>query len=291
MLPSFSYHAPATVAEASAELRRLDAVAKVYAGGAELLLLMRLGLVRADHLVDIKRIPGLGELRADDGSVRIGATVTHQRVATDQLVRERLPALADAEAHVGNIRIRTQGTLGGNLCFADPHADPGTALLLYDTVVAIGSSAGSREVPLERFFEGLYEVDLEPDELLTHVRAAPLGRGWGEAFLRVERTYRPTLNVAVAVRLQHGAIADARIAIGCVGPKAMRLRSLEADLRGVPPAAAQRVVRDRRGDVQRELGPEEDLLGSVDYKMHLVTVLVARALGLAAERAARTVLA
>lgn len=285
MLPSFRYLAPTSVAEASAELRRLDSGAKVYAGGAELLLLMRLGLVHADYLVDIKRLPGLGELSAENGTIRIGATVTHQRIAGDPLIRTRLPALAEAEAHVGNVRIRTQGTLGGNLCFADPHADPGTALLVYDALVQIESASSRRTIPLETFFQGVYEVDLRPDELLTEVRIDPLGSAWGEAFVRIEQTYRPTLNVAIAARAARGAVAEARIAVGCVGPKAMRLRSLEAAVCGLTPAAAQRLVRGRAPDLRRELDPVEDLLGTVEHKMRLVAALISRALGLAVQRA------
>ncbi|HLY64059.1 MAG TPA: FAD binding domain-containing protein, partial [Chloroflexota bacterium] len=185
MLRPFELVEPTTLEEASAELRRLGDAAKVYAGGVELLLLLRHQLVDADYLVNIKRIPNLNAIRWDGQAVRIGATVTHRRMEWDELLRERLPLLADAEKHVGNVRVRTQGTLGGNLCFADPHADPGTALLVHEARVVIARGASTRELPLEDFLVGSYTVALEPDELLTEVIAPPLSSQWATSYLRV----------------------------------------------------------------------------------------------------------
>src|SRR5204862_5056904 len=122
---------PTSVAEAASELDRLADAAKVYAGGAELLLLMRHGLLEPEYLVNIKRVPGLHGIEWDGGALRIGAAVTHRELEHSAAVHERVPTLGEAEHHIGNIRVRNQGTIGGNLCFADPHADPGTALLVH----------------------------------------------------------------------------------------------------------------------------------------------------------------
>src|SRR5919202_917656 len=150
MLRHFRVLDPTTVAEAASELGRLGERARVYAGGAELVLLLRQGILEADYLVNVKRIPGLDALGWENGAVRIGATATHRRLETDALVREHLPLFANAESHVGNVRVRNQGTVGGNLCFADPHADVATALLVHDATVRLGGAA-TRELPLAAF--------------------------------------------------------------------------------------------------------------------------------------------
>ncbi|HLH24100.1 MAG TPA: xanthine dehydrogenase family protein subunit M [Chloroflexota bacterium] len=281
MLRPFRVLDPATVAEASAELGRLGERARVYAGGAELLLLLRQGLLEADYLVNVKRIPGLDVVAWEEGAVRIGATVVHRRLETDPLVRERLPLFAYAESQVGNVRVRNQGTVGGNLCFADPHADVATALLVHEATVRVGGAA-TRELPLAEFLVGTYETALAPDELLTEIRVPPLPAGWGHAYLRVEQFYRPTLNVAAAVERDDGRLGAARLAVGCVGPKAVRLEELEARLRGLPLAEAQQVVAGARPYLAERLEPVDDLLGSAEYKVYLAGVLLGRALAQAA---------
>lgn len=278
MLNPFKLVAPTTVAEAAAELGRLGDAARIYAGGAELILLLRHGLVRAEYLIDVKRIGELAAIASDNGVVHLGATATHRRLEREPIVRERLPTLAEAESHVGNVRVRTQGTLGGNLCFADPHADPPTALLLHDTTARIAGPGGERQLPLDEFLVGTYETALEPDELLVGLDVRPLAPGWKAAFLRIERFYRPTANVAVAARLERGQIVEARLAVGCVGPQAMRLGELEVELAGLSLADARGKLRESKRYLSDRLEPVDDLLGSAEYKVHLTSVLLGRAL-------------
>jgi carbon-monoxide dehydrogenase medium subunit len=278
MLKPFCMMDPTTVSEAVKELKRQGEGAKVYAGGAELVLLLRHGLVQATALVNIKRIAELAGVSHNGKGVRIGATVTHRQLETDSLVREHLPLLAYAESHVGNIRVRGQGTLGGNLCFADPHADPGTALSVHETAVKIAGESGERELPIHEFLLGMYETALQPEELLTGVEVAPLPDGWRWSYQRVERFYRPTVNVAAAGRIKQGKFEQVRLAVGCVGPKAQRLWELEEKLRGAEVAEPRRLALDSKRYLVDELQPVDDLLGSADYKIYITGVLVGRAL-------------
>ncbi|MGH7773939.1 MAG: FAD binding domain-containing protein [Candidatus Binatia bacterium] len=278
MLLPFKVLNPTTVAEASSELGRLGERAEIYAGGAELILLLRHRLVEADTLVNIKPIAPLNEISWNGGSVDIGATVTHYRLERDPQVRERLPMFAYAESQIGNIRVRSQGTLGGNLCFADPYADPGTALLVHETTVSVSGKSGQRKLPLEDFVKGAYETALEPDELLTSVQVPPLAPGWGHAYLRIERYHRPTLNVAAAVKWQDEQVDQARLAVGCVGPKAIRLRELESRVQGLTLKDVEHVVAEAKPYLGEALRPVDDLLGSADYKIHITSVLLGRAL-------------
>jgi aerobic carbon-monoxide dehydrogenase medium subunit len=277
-LEPFRLLRPETVDDASRELTRLGEQAKVYAGGVELLLLMRQRLVEADYLVDVKRIPRLHEVTWDGQAMAIGACVTHRTLEDHPEVQRHLPLLAQAERHVGNIRVRTQGTLGGNLCFADPHADPGTALLVHDATVSIDGVHGSRTLPLAGFFRGMYEVDLNEGELLTGVQARSLPPGWRAAFLRFEQFYRPTLNVAVAVHAEGERVLDVRLAAGCLGPRPTRLPDLEERLRELPLVDAARLLAESSPYLEEQLEPVSDQLGSAAYKVHLAKVLLGRAL-------------
>jgi carbon-monoxide dehydrogenase medium subunit len=187
MLRPLRVFQPATVPEASAELRRLGEDARVYAGGTELILLLRLGLVHYTHLVDIKKIPDMSELAWDGKTMHIGAAVTHRRLERSADIAEHLPLLQQAATLVANVRVRNVGTLGGNLCFGDPHSDPAPALLIYNTRVKIGTCGGERSIGLKEFYIGLFETAIAPDELLVEVEVEPVPPGVGSAYLRCAR--------------------------------------------------------------------------------------------------------
>ena len=278
LLPPFQLLNPTTVPEASAELARFGENALIYAGGAQLLLLSRLGLIRPEYLVNIKGIPSLNRIVEEEDVVRIGSTVTHHQVASDPLVRSRLPMLAYAESRVGNVRIRNQGTLAGNLCYADPQSDPPASLLAYDATVRLVNVDGAeRQVPLAEFTDGAYETALAQGELLTEVFIPQLPPGWGEAYLRIEKLYRPSVSVAVAARLDGGRVAGVRIAVGCIGPVPRRLTQLEEQIMGVGREEADRAIAQASAIIAAQLHPEDDMLGSAAYKVHVASTLVRRA--------------
>ncbi|MPZ12984.1 MAG: xanthine dehydrogenase family protein subunit M [Chloroflexi bacterium] len=282
MLRPFRLLEPTTAMEASAELRRLGDQARVYAGGAELVLLMRHGILQTDYLVNVKGIPSLHGVTWDGTVARIGAATTHSQVERDPIVRQRLPTLAQSAGTIGNIRVRNQGTIGGNLCFADPHSDPEAPLLVHDAQVVLSCTAGERRLPVDDFLVGTFETAIQPDEILTGVEAEPLPTGFGQAFLRIERYHRPTVNVASGVRAAEGRIAEARLAVGCVGARTIRLRDLETRVTGLGVDEATRVGREYGPILTELLEPVDDLLGSAEYKIHVACVLLGRAIGEAA---------
>ncbi|HTM09048.1 MAG TPA: FAD binding domain-containing protein [Verrucomicrobiae bacterium] len=284
MLPSFKLLQPTTIAEAAGELRRLGDTARLYAGGAELALLMRHGLVEPEYLIDIKGIAELNRIEEKGNALILGACATHHRLARDSLVRERLPAFAYAESQVANVRVRAQGTLGGNLCFNDPHSDPGTALLIHEAEVTVADGNSSRQIALEDFLGEMYATALAPDELLVRVEVPRLAEGWSSAYLRVHRYQRPTLGVGAAVKFTSGRIDDIRLAVGCVSPRPLRLRDLERDLRGADLKSAKEIIQGRKDDLRELLQPVDDLLGSAAYKLYMTQVLLGRALEQAADK-------
>src|SRR5262249_4067734 len=144
-LRPFALHRPSTLAEAAEVLAREGSHAALYAGGTELLLILKEGLLRVQSLIDVKGIRGLSEIHADDGHVIVGATTTHRAVERSEIVQARCPLIARVARHVANIRVRSVGTVGGNLAFADPHSDLATVFLTFDAVVRLVSRAGERE--------------------------------------------------------------------------------------------------------------------------------------------------
>jgi carbon-monoxide dehydrogenase medium subunit len=277
MLGSLQLLQPTTVGEASGALRDFADRGKIYAGGAELLLLMRHGFLQSEILVDVKKIDRLHRITSKDGMLCVGACVTHRTLETDSLVRELAPSFAYAESQVANVRVRNQGTLGGNLCFNDPHSDPGTVLLIHNASVTLGSQRGERQLQLDDFFLDVYETALEPDEIMLDIQIPPLPLGMRSAYLRLHRFQRPTLGVAAALKMSDGTIAESRLAVGCIGPKAQRLPELETKLKGSSVSDAKRILAEQKSYLRDLLRPVDDLLGSADYKLYMTVVLLGQA--------------
>ena len=177
-------HEPETVADALSLLGQYGGEAALYAGGTELLLAMKEGLLRYGHLVNLKTVPGSDRLGYDQtaGELHIGAAVTHRALELSPEVADTFPLIAKAEANVANVRVRNVGTLCGNLCFAEPHSDPAAFLLLYDARAEIQRVGGSRTIPLAQLVSGPYETCLEEGEMLTSVSVPQFGPEMNAAY-------------------------------------------------------------------------------------------------------------
>jgi carbon-monoxide dehydrogenase medium subunit len=278
-LPPFDLHPARSVEEARELLDRYGEDAAVVCGGTELLLLLKLGFAVYGHLVDIKSIEELGGIRSENGALVIGSTVTHREIERAPLVLEGLPALAAMERDVANIRVRNVGTLGGNLCFSDPHSDPATFLLALDAEV---DHDGGR-MPLSEFLVGPYETALRHGQLLRSVRIPVPAPGTGIAHRKLSFHERPAATVTCSVRAEDGTIAEARIAVGSVGARAVRADSAAQSLVGKSVADAG-ALAEAAALAAEAADAVEDANGSVDYKQQLVRVLVERCFSAAARR-------
>lgn len=289
MLRPFTLHRPRTAVEACELLARLGDDAAPYAGGTELLLLMKEGLARPRHLVDVKRIAGLDAIGEDGAGLVIGATVTHRALERSPLVKTRCPVMAEVARHVANVRVRNVGTVGGNLAFADPHSDLATLFLALDARVELISPHRRRQLPIADFVRGPWETARAPDELLATVRLTPWAGRVAAAYVKFGVYERPTLGIAVALQLEDGGdggarVADARIAIGCVNPRPARVPGAEARLRGCAVAELEGASGAVAELAAASADPADDLHGSADYKREMVAVFTRRALGAAAAR-------
>jgi carbon-monoxide dehydrogenase medium subunit len=271
ILPPFELHRSRSISDARELLTRHGEDAAVICGGTELLLLLKLGFSSYGHLVDIKGIEELGGIRSENGTLVIGSTVTHREIETSPLVLEQLPAFAAMERSVANIRVRNVGTLGGNLCFSDPHSDPATFLLALDAEVE--HDAG--RVPLSEFLVGPYETALEHDQILRSVRIPLPPAGTGIAHRKLSFHERPAATVACVVRAAEGTVAEARIAVGSVGARPVRARAAEARLAGAPTGDTD-ALAEAAALAAAVSEAVEDANGSAEYKTELVRVLVER---------------
>jgi carbon-monoxide dehydrogenase medium subunit len=267
-LDTFHYHRPTTLEEAQLRLAELGDEASLYAGGTELVLLMKLGLSAPEHLIDLKHISSLSRLEAEDGSLLIGATATHSRLSTEPHVSAAAPVLARMFAALANPRVRHAGTLGGNLAFGDPQSDPATVLLAMDASVELSSLRGSRSVGLAAFGTGAYETVREDDEILTGVRVPTPSAGTVVCYERLVMHHeRPIANAALSVRPDGTGV----LVIG-----ALTARPVRHEEAGTVFATAQEVVWR---DYARELADATELLPVTEtlaYARNLVAVMVIR---------------
>lgn len=279
MFRPFELVEPTTLSEAFGCLETYPEEARVYAGGSELLLVMRLGLLHPKFLVNIKNIPGMDRLELENGDLKLGSLVTHRTLEVSPLVKEKFALIAQMESKVANVRVRNVGTLGGNLAFAEPHSDPATLFLIYEAQVSLQSNQGRREVPLDKFLIGPYETVMEPSEILTEVRIPALPHGMKGAYIRWGVLERPTLNVAVGVRQGNDGVLDSvRIAVGSVGPVPMRIQELEESLRGMNVVVACAHIANSGAMLRERLAPVSDIHGSEEYKVYMTKTLLQRVL-------------
>jgi carbon-monoxide dehydrogenase medium subunit len=278
MLRRFRLEEPKNIAEASELLGRFGDSAKVYAGGTELLLAMKEGLVQYERLVNVKGLSGLNEVKQDNGAIHIGALCTHHELENSPILKQILPALVKLEENVANVRVRQVGTLGGNLCFAEPHADPGTLLIALGARLIAEKVDGRREIPAQSFFVDAYETALEADEVLTQIIVPVPAQPSGVCYMKFGYLERPSVGVAVALNLNAGKtlIDDIKIAVGCAGPAPRRVAEAEAVLKGKSIDEATRNIAQAGETSGRASQAISDLHGAQDYKEHIVQVLLKR---------------
>ena len=274
----FDFLEPASVAEASRMLADLGDECRVIAGGTALLLGMRQRMLTPTHLVSLGRLQHLHGIALDaQGGLRIGALTPHAEVAASPLVRERWPMLASMASRVANPQVRNQGTIGGNLCYADPSTDPPGCLLALDAQVVLASARGERVLAMPDFLVDYYTTALEPDELLSEIRVPAMAAdatGRYARFLRTAAEHRPLVSVALVARRQGAVCTEARIAVGASTPIPVRLPRAEAFLAGktVTPKAAAEAAAIASADID----PVSDARGDADFRRAMVRVVAQR---------------
>jgi len=287
MIPApFDYHAPQTLEEAFALLETHRDEAKVLSGGQSLLPLLKLRLGAAGHLVDIGRIPGLEYIREEGGFLRIGGRTRESALERSALIHARYPLLAETAAVIADPLVRNLATVGGNLAHGDPANDhPATMLAFRAEIVATGPQ-GSRTIPIDQFFLGLFQTALAPEEILTEIRIPEPPPRSGGAYVKLERKVGDFATAASAVQVTLGAGGEvARVGIGLTnaGPTPLRATAAESLLSGKPPS--DELIAEAARQAGAAATPSADRRGRVEYKREMARVLTARALHRAIQKA------
>ena len=234
-----------------------------YAGGTELVPAMGLGLRRPAAIVDLKRVEALKRIDVDAGAgeVTIGAAVTHRRLSDHPAVREHLPTLAAAASRVGNARVRSTGTVGGNLCFAEPRSDLGCVLVALSATAEVRSAGGARTTNVDELIVGAFETSLAENEILVSV-TVPFEPP-GMSYWKLQSYERPTLGVALVVTEDRW-----QVTVGAATERPTRILLAAGDTAGLAAFV-------------EELELSDDMTGPAAYKRSVLQAHLERALGAA----------
>ena len=257
--------------------------ARILAGGQSLIPLMNLRMVRPGCLIDINRIPDLGHIREDGDGIAIGALARHNDVKHAPLVHARCPLLTEAYDSIAHHTVRNRGTLGGNLCHADPSSETPTVMIAMGATLVLRSLRGSREVGAEDFFIGTYETAAQQDEMLVEIRIPGMGAdGW--AFAEISNRHGDFAIAVIATRLRiaDGRCTAARVVASGVGEHALRLTPAEDALVGGPidDASLAAAAAAAAGAVD----PHSDSHADAAYRRDAIAALTRRSLRRAAGR-------
>ncbi len=251
--------------------------ASLYAGGTDLLVQRRRGLVQAQTLICLERLEELARLEESEDELRLGALATHARLLEWEPLARHFPVLVSALSHLGSPPVRHMGTLGGNLVTASPAGDTLPPLYALGARVELLSARGSRSLDLARFIQGPGRVDLAPGEVVARVvlKKRP---GWNrQHFEKVGR--RRALAIAVAslaavLQVEEGRVVRARLAWGSLGPTVVTSRRVEAALEGG--AMEEGRLQEAARLAREAVSPISDIRASADYRRRLAGNLLLR---------------
>jgi len=285
-MKDFEYFAAKTVEEACSLLSQYKEEANIIAGGQSLLTLIKQKLISPSYLIDIKGISDLDYIKFDEkDGLRIGALTTHRAIELSPLIKERFSVLAEMEKVVASVQTRNWGTIGGNLCHADPIGDPAPPLIALNARVKIVSSRGERIIPLEEFFKDYFTTVLEDDEILAEIQIPNPPPHSGVAYIKFS-IIEAGIKIAAAsasITLNGKTCKDARIVLSAVAPVPMRAK--EAAKLLVGESIDDNLIEQAAEMASKEARPTSDVHASEEYRRELAKVLVRRVTREALERA------
>ena len=283
------YAAPETVDEAVRLLAGADGGARILAGGTDLLVQMRAGMVAPGLIVDVKKIAEMTTIRAESGGFRIGAAVSGAEIGEHAGLRKAWPGVVEAINLIGSKQVQGRASAGGNLCNASPAADSVPAMVAAGAVLAIQGPGGRRELPVEKLLVGPGKTALARGEIVVSFALPARPKGSGDAYLRlIPRTEMDiaVVGCGVSLTMDGERCVAARIGLGAIAPtvllveaagKALVCSTLDAAALEAAAAACRAACK-----------PIDDKRGTIVYRTKIAGVLLKRAVAIAAERARRS---
>lgn len=278
----FDYVRPASLSEALALLARHKDDCKILAGGQSLVPAMNFRLARPAMLIDINDICELDYIRSDDSGLTIGALTRHAAFHRPVAGGPLAAMLTKVAGNIAHYPIRQRGTFAGSLAHADPASEWCLVATTLDAAIVAKSARGERTIAVGDFFNGTFSTDLEADELLAEIRLPAMGQGWRTGFYEFSRRAGDfALGMALAaLRIEAGIVREARLGVGGVSDRAIRLRKLEARLVGS--AASPQMIDTIAHEAWASVSPIDDIHATPEYRRDLMATAVKRALAEAA---------
>ncbi len=279
MIPrQFAYHAPRSLPEAIALLKKYGDTARLLAGGHSLIPMMKIRFAEPEHLVDLGGVAELRGIREEGEELRIGAMTTENDLIWSTIVQEKCPLLVEGARLIGDPQVRYKGTLGGDISHGDPGNDHPAIMLALGAAFVLQGSDGERVVAADDFFLDTYSTALEPDEVLTEIRipVPAAGTGWCYAKLKRKTGDFATAAAAVLLKMKGDTVEDVSIALTNAGATALQARAAEDSLRGKKFDDA--AIAEAARHAMSICDPAEDQRGDVEYKTAMTGEMSQRAL-------------
>jgi carbon-monoxide dehydrogenase medium subunit len=279
MIPGpFSYHRPATLADAVKLLSTLGDEARALAGGHSLVPMMKLRLATPEHLVDLHGIDGLKGIRRDGNRVVIGAMTTqHELLASDEITRS-LPILQETALLIADPQVRYRGTIGGNVANGDPGNDMPALMMTLGASYRLEGASGGRDVPAFEFYQGAYFTALEPGEILTAISVPVAAAGHGYAYEKLKRKVGDYATAAAAVVLTMSSGKVATCSIGLTNLSETPLLAEDAAKVVIGTSLDPATLKKAAAAAEAIMSPAADARGPVEYRKHVGGIMVTRAL-------------
>ncbi len=281
------YHKPASFAQAIDIASTSEGITRFLAGGTDVLVQLRADIVSPDDLIDIKHISGVREItQRSDGGYDIGIAVSGAEMSEHEALMADWPGLVEAMDLIGSTQIQGRATLVGNLCNASPAADSVPAMIAAGVTLSVEGPTGTREVAVEDIPTGPGKTTLEKGELITKVHVPARGENAGDAYLRfIPRTEMDiaVVGCGVNLRLEGDTIAEARVALGAVGPVAALVPEAAKAIIGTTLDEAALAALAKAA--QDACNPIDDKRGTIAFRTEVAGVLAQRAAKIAYARA------
>jgi aerobic carbon-monoxide dehydrogenase medium subunit len=276
---TFEFHEPDSLAAALDGLAEHGDGAKVMAGGTALVLMLQQRLIAPQLIISLDRIAGLDEIRPENGGLHLGPLTPLREIERSPLVRRQYPMLAQACGEVGNVRVRNQATIGGNLAEADYASDPPAALLALAAQVRLQRRHDVRQLPLSEFFLGFYTTVLEADELITGIYVPPVAAHAKMTYLKYKSRSaedRPCVGVAAVADMDGDICRHLAVAVGAACEVPTRLPQVEALARDA--VLNDELIADIAAAYAAQVETLDDMRGSAWYRTQMIATHVRRAL-------------
>ena len=274
-IPTYQLTTPSSLEDVLSLLAKEPGVWKPFAGGTDLMVLMEAGRLPHRNYINIWPLRELRGIAVANDYITVGALTTYTDVQTHPVLRAEFPMLCQAASETGGLAIQNRGTLGGNIVNASPAADSPPALLAYDAEIELVSSSGSRWIPYDGFHRDYKQMDLRPDELLTHIRLPRTTSGLKQYYRKVGTRKAQAISkicLAAVARVENERVTDTRIVLGSVAPIVLRCKQTENVIRGQ--ALDADMLQRARETLMREIAPIDDVRSTAAYRLRVAANLL-----------------